>query len=99
MTDNINYQLARAIGWPDEYIDQYNGVVRCCVNPKKWKWRTFDHTDPAIADALVERYRLSVYADDFYWYVSAKRDKVSFETCYPFRHRAIALAVIALNKG
>ena len=101
MTANINYQLARAIGWPAGRIVIQGKTVLCfeVVTPNRplviGRWRKFDHTDPVIADALVERYRLSVMrrkGSPDGW------DVFPGWVFLPSRHRAIALAVIALEK-
>ena len=105
MTDNINYQLARAIGWPyDRIVVQGNNVLCFEIvspNPplKIGQWRIFDHTDPVVADALVERYQMAVLFRHYSKTWSAWNWEMEGIKVSSSRHRAIALAVIALNKG
>ena len=101
MTDDIDYQLALAIGWREsDVLVTPTGAVLCfevvTLGPplKIGGWRKFDHTDPVVADALVERYRLTVMPNNEpVWVVWAGKGRARNAS----RHRAIALAVIALE--
>ena len=109
MTDNINYQLARAIGWREKRVRVFPDETVCCFDtdylqlvgdmPVPGCWRIFDHTDPVVADALVERYQMAVLFRHYSKTWSAWNWEMEGIKVSSSRHRAIALAVIALNKG